>query len=131
MTSGMGIAETTPFSLNNPLPSDVKDNITTHTTPQLFSFFEHDKHWTKNRINKASGRSQIKRQEDVPCGHILNRYKWALLKAHDINECSLFADKLLAVLDQQTLGVVVNALTEHVVNRSVYIGSVNSEVFNS
>ena len=66
-----------------------------------------------------------------PCGHILNRYRWALLKAHYINECSLFADKLLAVLDQQTLGVVVNTLAEHVVNRSVYIGSVNSEVFNS
>ena len=131
MTSGMGIAETTPFSLNNPLPSGVKDNGNIHAIPQLSLFFEHDKHWTKNRINKTSGISQIKRQEDVPCGHILNRYKWALLKAHDINECSLFADKLLAVLDQQTLGVVVNTLAEHVVNRSVYIGSVNSEVFNS
>lgn len=35
MTSGMGIAETTPFSLNNPLPSDVKDNGNIHAISQL------------------------------------------------------------------------------------------------
>ena len=67
----------------------------------------------------------------MPSGHILNRYKWALQKAHDINECSLFADRLLAVLDQQTLGLVLNALTEHALNRSVYIDSANSEASNS